>query len=59
MAAINRYGKPIEFFTTAENEGRARRAIQKAMNKRRGYVPEAFVNMEFREVWDTPEISRR
>ena len=48
---INKYGTPIMFSTNAVNEHQGRKALQRAMNKKRGCVPEAIVpGMEITEV---------
>ena len=47
---VDRFGRPIKFSTDAVNEGQGRRAIQRGMNARRGFRPEAFISMDVKEV---------
>ena len=55
---INKYGMPIMFFTDAINEYQGRKALQRAMNKKRECVPEAIVPcMEVTEVAEVPKTS--
>ena len=46
----DRNNVPILFTTDATSENQGRKAIQRGMNKKRGYIPEAFVPMDFKEV---------
>mgnify|MGYP001592724675 CR=1 FL=1 len=44
-------GKLMKFYTTAPNEEKGAKALQRKMNMERGYVPEAFIpGMEITEV---------
>jgi len=49
-------GRLMKFYTTAPNEGKGFKALQRKMNRERKCVPEAFVpGLEIAEV---PESSR-
>ncbi len=48
-------GELEKFFTTAPNEDKGSRALQRKMNKIRGCNPEAYIpGMEITEVPETP-----
>ncbi len=53
---INKDGVPIMFSTDAVNEHQGFKALQRAMNKKRGCVPEALVpGMEVTEITEVPK----
>ncbi len=48
---VKESGELKKFYTTAQNEGKGAKALQRKMNMERGCVPEAFIpSMEVKEV---------
>ncbi|MBU2082375.1 hypothetical protein KKH14_03060 [Patescibacteria group bacterium] len=44
-------GRLMKFYTTAQNEGKGKKALKRKMNMERGCVPEAFIpGMEVTEI---------
>jgi len=49
-------GELKKFYTTAQNEGKGKKALKRKMNKERKCVPEAFVpGMEVTEIAEVPK----
>jgi len=52
---VDENGKIRDFFTTASNDGKGFKALQRKMNKDRDYNPEAIIpGLEVSEVPKTP-----